>query len=288
MKIDKELKLKVIGAGNVGMSIIEAFAQQGFNVVGIEINEEVIKRGTARVEKSLEKLVAKGKLPAEEKETILSRIQMTTDFEAMNDAEVVIEAIYEDMGIKKDLFKQMDNKVESDDALLLTNTSSLSISEIAAVTKRPDKVAGMHFFNPVPVMKLVEVIQGVGTSTDTINKVTELAKLMRKVPIICKDSPGFVVNRLFHMLIVEACKIVEEGVASAKDVDTGTKLGLGHPMGPFEVVDFLDSLPLFEKVCEYLESELGSRFKVPVWVKNYNRAGRTGRSCGKGFYDYTQ
>lgn len=180
MEINKGLKLKVIGAGNVGMSIIEAFAQQGFNVVGIEVNDEVISRGKARVEKTLDKLVAKGKVSSEEKEAVLNRIHMTTDFEAVNDSDVVIEAIFEEIEIKKELFRRLDDTVKSDDALLLTNTSSLSVSEIASATKRPARVAGMHFFNPVPVMKLVEVVRGVESSDDTIKKVVDLAQLMGK------------------------------------------------------------------------------------------------------------
>jgi len=288
MEISKDVKLKVIGAGNVGMSIIEAFAQQGFNVLGIEISEEVIQRGRSRVEKNLERLVAKGKMSNEEMDAVLKRIDMTTDFGKVRDADVVIEAVFEDMGVKKDLFEKLDKTVESREALLLTNTSSLSISEISAATSRPEMVAGMHFFNPVPVMKLVEVIRGVNSSDDTIRKVVALAKLMGKTPIVCKDSPGFVVNRLMLIFIVEASRIVEEGVASLSNVDVGSKLGLGHPMGPFELMDFLDGLPLFKTTCDYLETELGDRFKVPVWVKNYIRAGRIGRSSGKGFHDYTQ
>ncbi|WP_028322787.1 3-hydroxyacyl-CoA dehydrogenase family protein [Desulfatiglans anilini] len=288
MQISKELNLIVIGAGNVGMSIIEAFARQGFNVIGIDLSEEVINRGRGKAEKSIAKSEEKGKISSEERVAVLRRIQMTTDFEVVRDADVVIEAVFENMEVKKELFKRLDNMVKSEEALLLTNTSSLSVSEIASATKRPDKVAGMHFFNPVPVMKLVEVIRGVESSADTISKVAELSELMEKRPIICTDSPGFVVNRLLHILAVEASKIVEEGVATARDVDTGAKLGLGHPMGPFEVFDFFDGVPLLKTVCDYLETELGSRFKVPVWVKNYLRAGRTGRSCGKGFHDYTQ
>jgi 3-hydroxybutyryl-CoA dehydrogenase len=288
MVISKDMKLKVIGAGNVGMSIIEAFAQQAFNVVGIEISEKVIKRGMSRTEKNLEKLVAKGKMSDDEKVAMLKRIDMTTDFGRVKDADVVIEAVFEDMNVKKDLFEKLDETVESRQALLLTNTSSLSVSEISAATGRPEMVAGMHFFNPVPIMRLVEVIRGVDSSDTTIGDVVALAKLMGKTPIVCKDSPGFVVNRLMHIFVVEACRIAEEGVAELKDIDVGAKLGLGHPMGPFELMDFLDGLPLFKRVCDYLESELGDRFKVPVWVKNYIRAGRTGRSSGKGFHDYTQ
>jgi len=288
MEIKKDLKLKVIGAGNVGMSIIEAFAQQGFHVQGIEVSEGVIKKGMEKVEKNLDKLVTKEKISSQEKNAVMSRIHMTVDFNAVKDAEVVIEAVFEDMQVKKDLFKKLDNTVEAQDALLLTNTSSLSISEIAAATARPQSVAGMHFFNPVPLMKLVEVVRGVESSDDTITKVAELARLMGKVPVVCKDSPGFVANRMMHALILEATRIVEENVTDAKGVDTAAKLGLGHPMGPFELIDFLDGLHLFRTVSEYLAQELGSRFRVPVWVKNYDRAGRTGRSSGKGFYDYTK
>lgn len=288
MEISKDIQLKVIGAGSVGMSIIEAFAQQGFTISGIEVNEEIIQRGMARVDKNLSKLVKKGKISDTDKEAVIKRIRMTTDFEAVKDADVVIEAIFEDVDVKKDLFARLDKTVASSEALLLTNTSSLSVSEIAAATKRPEMVAGMHFFNPVPIMKLVEVVRGVESSEDTVGKVVELAKLMGKVPIVCKDSAGFVVNRMLHMFALEGCRIVEEGVASAKDVDTGAKLGLGHPMGPFELFDALDGVQLFPKVCNSLEQEIGSRFKIPVWVRNIIRAGRTGRSSGKGFHDYTK
>lgn len=270
------------------MNIIQAFAQQGFHVQGIEINDNMIKEGTKRVEKDLDKLVAKEKMSAQEKEAVINRIYMTTDFNSVEDAEVVVEAVFEDIQVKKDLFKKLDTIVEAQDALLLTNTSSLSISEIAAATDRPENVAGMHFFNPVPLMKLVEVVRCVESSDDTIAKVADLVKLMGKVPVVCKDSPGFVVNRMMHALILEAARIVEENVADARDVDTAAKLGLGHPMGPFEVVDFLDGVHLFRTASEYLTQELGSRFKVPVWVKNYDRSGRTGRSSGKGFHDYTK
>lgn len=289
MEITKNLRLRILGAGNVGMSIIQSFAQQGFVVTGIDVNEDVIHKGMKRVEKDLNRLVEKGKLADQDKKAISSRIRMTTDFGMTRDAEVVIEAIFEDIEVKKTIFQKLDDTVESPDALLLTNTSSLSVSEIAAATKRPARVAGMHFFNPVPLMKLVEVVRGVESSDDTIAKIVELTKLMGKVPIVCKDSPGFVVNRMMHCLILEACRIVEENVADLKDVDIGAKLGLGHPMGPFELMDFLDGLHLFRTVSEYLAKELNiNRFSVPVWVKNYDRAGRTGRSAGKGFYDYTQ
>ncbi len=288
MEINKDIRLMVVGVGKVGINITQSFAQQGFNLVGVDINEELIKQGRAQVEKDLEKLVSKEKISAEEKDAVLNRIQLTTDFDKLQDADVVIEAVFEDMGVKKELFQRLDNTVKSDEALLLTNTSSLSVSEIGAATQRPDRVAGMHFFNPVTIMKLVEVVRAAETSDDTIEKIVELAKLGGKVPLVCKDSPGFVVNRMLHIFVLEACRIVQDGVASAKDVDTGARLGLGHPMGPLELFDALNGVQLFGQVCSSLEQDLGSRFKIPIWVNNYIRAGRTGRSSGKGFHDYTK
>lgn len=233
-------------------------------------------------------LVSKKKISDEAKKIVLERIKLATDYNGMGLADVVIESVFEDINIKKELFKMIDVLVESPEALLLSNTSSLSISEIASVTKRPEQVAGMHFFNPVPVMKLVEVVQGIETSDKTVQQVKALALEMGKVPIVSKDSPGFIVNRMLNALFVEGARIVEEGVGTMEDVDTGARLGLGHPMGPFELVDYLDGMPLLLRACENMEAELGSRFRVPTWVKNYGRAGRCGRSCGKGFYVYNK
>ena len=170
----------------------------------------------------------------------------------------------------------------------MTNTSSLSVSEIAAATSRPEMVAGMHFFNPVQVMKLVEVVRGTLTSDETLEQVKALAKLMNKTPILSADSPGFIVNRLLNALTVEAARIVEEGVGTVEDVDTGVKLGLGHPMGPFELFDYLSCIHLLQHVTDYMAVELGERFRLPVWVKNLVRAGKVGRAAGRGFYDYSE
>jgi len=178
--------------------------------------------------------------------------------------------------------------VTSREALLLTNTSSLSVSEIASVTKRPEMVAGMHFFNPVPVMKLVEVVRGVLTADATVEQVKKLAILMGKVPIVSADSPGFIVNRMMNALAVEATRIVEEGVGTVEDVDLGAKLGLGHPMGPLELFDYLNAIHLLQQVTDYMADELGERFRLPVWVKNLVRAGKIGKVSGRGFYDYSQ
>ena len=286
MDINKGLNIQVIGVGKIGLTIVQAFAQQGFTVVGIDSNVDALESARKKIEADLTNLVSKEKMSEEEKGLVLERIRLTGDYDEMKSADVVIEAVFEDISLKKELFKKMDGLVSSPDALLLSNTSSLSISEIAAVTGRPQQVAGMHFFNPVTIMRLVEIVRGIESSDKTVEQVKELTLEMGKVPIISKDSPAFIVNRMLNALVAEAFRIVEEGVGTIEDVDTGVKLGLGHPMGPFELADYLDGLPLLLHVFEYMESELGSRFKVPVWVKNYARGGRIGRSSGKGFYDY--
>jgi len=286
LKITKDINLYILGAGKVGMSIVQAFAQKDFKVTAIDISENNLKAGLDKIQNNLDHLIGKGKFEKDQKELILGRINQSTNFDDLSNADVVIEAVFEDIDLKKNLFKQIDNCVISKEALLLTNTSSLSISAIASATKRPGSVAGMHFFNPVPAMKLVEIVRGVETSDDTVEKIKELAGLLNKTAIISKDSPGFIVNRLLNALFVEACRIVEEGVGTPCDIDTGLKLGLGHPNGPFELIDNLDAIPLIIEVCEHMSQELGSRFKPPVWIKNYEKAGRTGKSSGKGIYKY--
>jgi 3-hydroxybutyryl-CoA dehydrogenase len=288
MKISKEINLKLVGVGKVGMSIVQAFSQAGFRVHGIDTNKKIIEKGLKAVEKNLEGLVSKGKIEAEKRDAILSRMEFSTDLDNISDADVLIEAVFEDMDLKKEMFRKFDKQVTSEEALILTNTSSLSVSEIASVTKRPERVAGMHFFNPVPIMRLVEVIRGPLTSDETVEQVKELARLMGKTPIVSADSPAFIVNRLLNALALEAARIVEEGVGSVEDVDTGAKLGLGHPMGPFELFDFLNGIPLLLHVTDYMAEQLGERFRMPVWVKNLVRAGLTGRETGRGFYDYSQ
>ena len=288
MKISKEINLKLVGVGKVGMSIAQAFSQAGFRVYGIDTNKKIIEKGLKAVEKNLEGLVSKGKIEAEKRDAILSRMEFSTDLDNISDADVLIEAVFEDMDLKKKMFKSFDRQVASEDALILTNTSSLSVSEIASVTKRPERVAGMHFFNPVPIMRLVEVVRGALTSDETVDQVKELARLMGKTPIVSADSPAFIVNRLLNALALEAARIVEEGVGSVEDVDTGAKLGLGHPMGPFELFDFLNGIPLLLHVTDYMAEQLGERFRMPVWVKNLVRAGLAGRETGRGFYDYGQ
>jgi len=286
MEITKDLKVGIVGVGKVGMSIVQAFAQSGFKIQGMDIDQGNIDKGLKSVGQNLESLVSKGKMKLEEKDAILSRIILSTDFDGLKKVDVVIEAVFEDMDVKKAAFQKIDKMVGSKDALLLTNTSSLSVTEIASVTGRPERVAGMHFFNPVPVMKLVEVVRGALTPDETIEQVKALARLMGKTPIVSADSPGFIVNRMLNALAVEAARIVEEGVGTIEDVDTGAKLGLGHPMGPLELFDYLSAIQLLQHVTDYMAVELGERFRLPVWVKNLVRAGKVGRAAGRGFYDY--
>jgi len=288
MEITKDLKVGIVGVGKVGMSIVQAFAQSGFKIQGMDIDQGNIDKGLKSVGQNLESLVSKGKMKLEEKDAILSRIILSTDFDGLKKVDVVIEAVFEDMDVKKAAFQKIDKMVGSRDALLLTNTSSLSVTEIASVTGRPEKVAGMHFFNPVPVMKLVEVVRGALTPDETIEQVKALARLMGKTPIVSADSPGFIVNRMLNALAVEAARIVEEGVGTIEDVDTGAKLGLGHPMGPLELFDYLSAIQLLQHVTDYMAVELGERFRLPVWVKNLVRAGKVGRAAGRGFYNYEE
>lgn len=287
MEISKSMNIGVLGVGKVGMSIVQAFAQAGFQVCGVDIDRANLDLGLQRSSSNLDYLVGKNKISQQEQEAILSRITLSTELSALKDADVVVEAVFEDMAVKTEMFAKLDKLVASPEALLLTNTSSLSVSEIAGVTQRPQQVAGMHFFNPVPVMKLVEVVRGVMTSEETVNQVKELAILMGKTPIVAADSPAFIVNRMLNALVVEATRIVEEGVGTVQDVDTGAKLGLGHPMGPLELFDYLNAIGLLNHVTEYMSDELGDRFRLPVWVKNLVRAGKVGRASGKGFYDYS-
>jgi len=281
MDITKQVKLGVVGVGKVGMSIAQAFAQAGFAVLGVDVSRETIDRGLTGVGRNLDRLVEKGKMAAEERNAVLTRMEMSTDFSALAHAQVVIEAVFENMELKKETFRRLDALVSAKDALLLTNTSSLSVTEIASVTARPERVAGMHFFNPVPIMKLVEVVKGTLTSDRTVSEVAALARLMGKTPIVSTDSPGFIVNRMLNALTAEAARIVEEGVSSVEDVDTGARLGLGHPMGPFQLFDYLNAIHLLDHVCDYMSGELGSHFRLPVWVKNLVRAGKT-----KGFHEF--
>ncbi len=277
----------VLGAGSMGNGIAQVAAQAGYKVVMRDIEERFVENGLKAIDKFLTKSVEKGKMTAEQKTEILGRIKGTTRMEDLRDVDFVIEAVFEDLELKKSVFKQLDELTRSN-VVLTTNTSSMSITEISMATKRPEKVAGMHFFNPAPLMKLVEVIRGYHTSDETVQLVMEMSRKFGKEPVeVKKDTPGFIVNRLLMPHFVEAVKMAEEGVASIEDIDKAVKLGLNYPMGPFELMD-LTGIDIGLHVIEYLYKELNkeSKWSVPTLLRSMVRAGRLGRKTGAGWYKY--
>ena len=280
-------KIGVLGAGVMGSGIAQVAAQSGFEVVMRDIADEFVQKGLKNIEASLSKGVEKGKVTPEEKEAALGRIKGTTVLEDLKDVDFVIEAVIEDLELKKKVFKEMDELTRSE-VILATNTSSMSITEIAASTSRPDKVVGMHFFNPVPLMRLVEVIKGLETSDETVDVTWGLAERLGKTPVLVKkDTPGFIVNRIMMPQLMEAIRIYEEGIASMEDIDKAVKLGLNYPMGPFELMD-LTGLDISYFVNEYFRKELPQELKhvTPHALKAKVRAGKLGRKTGEGWYKY--
>ncbi|MCF8108953.1 MAG: 3-hydroxybutyryl-CoA dehydrogenase [Desulfohalobiaceae bacterium] len=277
----------VIGAGAMGSGIAQLFAQNGYTVLIQDIQQDFIDRGLGFIEKNLTKLVSKEKISPEGKDEITARLTGTLDLQDFQKADFVVEAAIEDISIKQDIFKQLDS-ITAPETILASNTSSLSITEIAAVTSRPDKVAGMHFFNPAPVMKLVEVIKGLKTSDETAEAVKALAEALKKVPVLVKkDEAGFIVNRLMIPQLMEAIKLYDEGIASKEDIDKAIKFGLNHPMGPFELMD-LTGIDIAYFVNNVFQSDLPREMKhtTPYSLRTMIRAGRLGRKTKAGWYDY--
>ena len=278
-------KIGVVGAGAMGNGIAQVSAQIGYDVVMRDIEMRFVEGGMKSIERFLSKSVEKGKIDASEKETVIGRIKGTTDMDDLKDVDFVVEAVIEDLDLKKSVFKELDELCKPD-VILASNTSSMSITEIAASTARPDKVCGMHFFNPVPIMRLVEVIRGYSTSDETIVTTTELAQKMGKTTVeVKKDSPGFIVNRIMIPHMIEAIKIVEEGIASIEDVDKAVKNGLNYPMGPFELMD-LTGIDIAYFVTQYFFNELNKENKwvAPNLLKTMVRAGKFGKKTGGGWY----
>jgi len=282
-------KIGVIGAGTMGNGIAQVAAQIGCDVVMRDVTDEFVNRGIKSIDRFLSRSVEKGKMEAAQKDAVMGRIQGTTDLALMKDVDFVIEAVIEDLELKKSVFKELD-EICPPEVILASNTSSMSLTEIAAATKRPEKVCGMHFFNPVPLMKLVEIIRGYSTNDETVATTTALAQKMGKITVeVKKDSPGFIVNRIMIPHMIEAIKIAEEGIASIEDIDTAVKNGLNYPMGPFELMD-LTGIDVCYFVAEYFYKELNkeSKWASPNLLKTMIRANRLGRKTGGGWYDYSK
>lgn len=275
----------VLGAGQMGRGIAQVGAACGRKVWLADLDLAAAQAGVDKIGASLSRLVDKGKIDAAKRDEILGRIEPVGNIGAMNECDLAVEAVSEKLELKLKLFQELDKHCKSG-AILASNTSSISITQIAAVTSRPDLVIGMHFMNPVPVMKLVEIIRGLATSDATYQSTVELAEAMGKTVVTSQDAPGFLVNRILIPLINEACFALQEGVGSAKDIDTGAKLGLNHPMGPLELADLI-GLDTCLSIAEVLHRDLGDdKYRPATVLRNHVAAGWLGRKTGRGFYEY--
>ena len=278
-------RIAVVGAGQMGNGIAHVFAQSGFPVTMIDVAQAALDRGRSTIEKNLDRQIKKGSLDAAQRDAILGRIRTETSTDTVGDAQLVVEAASEDRGLKFKIFKALDGAAPAD-AILASNTSSISITEIAAQTKRPEKVIGMHFMNPVPVMQLVEIIRGLATSDETTKRVTELSTKLGKTPVEVNDFPGFVSNRVLMPMINEAIYCLMEGVGSAAAIDTVMKLGMNHPMGPLALADLI-GLDTCLAILEVLHSGLGDpKYRPCPLLRKYVAAGWLGRKSGRGFHTY--
>ena len=279
------MKIMVLGAGTMGAGIVQTAAQAGFEVVVRDIKQEFVDRGIAGIDKLLSKNVDKGRMTAEDKAAVMGRISGTVDMGAAADCDLVIEAALEVMDIKKAIFKELDS-ICKPECILASNTSALSVTEIAAATGRADKVIGMHFFNPVPAMKLVEVIRGASTSQATYDAIKDLSVKMGKSPVEINEAPGFVVNRLLIPMLNEGMYCLMEGVANAADIDTSMRFGAGHPMGPLALADMI-GLDICLKIMETLYKEFGDpKYRPCPLLAKMVRANKLGRKTGEGFFAY--
>lgn len=279
-------KVMVIGAGQMGSGIAQVCAMGGYDVFLNDLKDEYVERGIGVISKNLSRQVEKGKMELEEKEATLSRLTRSTDLNDAATVDLVIEAAVENMEIKAKIFAQLD-KITPAHTILASNTSSLPITEIAAATKRPEKVIGMHFMNPVPVMKLVEVIRGLATADEVYQEIEQMAKSLNKTPVEVNDFPGFVANRILMPMINEAVYTLYEGVATKESIDEVMKLGMNHPMGPLTLADFI-GLDTCLYIMETLHEGLGDdKYRPCPLLRKYVKAGWLGKKSGRGFYEYT-
>lgn len=285
MKIEEIRTVGVAGAGSMGAGIAQVAAQSGFAVKVVDVDTGVWARAQKSITRSLERLVSKEKMTADQMQEVLGRLSFSTDVGTLSGVPFLFEAVFEDVGVKKELFGKLD-AVCGEETVYATNTSSIAITEMASLVKRPGRFVGMHFFNPVPVMRLVEVIPAMQTAQSTVDLARAMAAKLGKTAITCKDTPGFVVNRLLVPYMLDAVRLLEQGVASAEDIDTAMKLGAGMPMGPFELMDFTGveiSFLVGEIFYGYTKE---SRFAPPPLIRSMVKAGYLGKKTGKGFYEY--
>lgn len=276
----------VLGSGLMGSGIAEICAKAGYTTYVREINEQLTAKGQKAIAKSLDRAVEKGKLAADVRDQTLGRIRMTTALEDLKDADIIIEAVTEDLEMKNGMFRTLDNLC-GPETIFASNTSSLSIASMAAATKRPDRMVGLHFFNPVPVMKLVEVVRTIATSNEAFTRAFEFARSLGKEPIVAKDSTGFIVNRLLVPYMLDAIRALEAGLGSIEDIDKGMTLGTGHPMGPFTLCDFVGIDTLYRIADIMFDDYRETRFAAPPLLKRMVALGYFGRKTGTGFYDYS-
>ena len=285
MNIEDIKTVGVAGTGSMGVGIMQVAAQAGFQVRAVDLSQAAWDKALKAITKSLERMLSKEKITEDQMKETLARISFSTDIESLKDVPFIFEAVYENLDVKKDFYEKLD-AIARKEVIYASNTSSLSITEMASLVKQPSHFIGMHFFNPVPMMKLVEVIPALQTEKATIELALEMAKKLGKTAITCKDTPGFVLNRLLVPYMLDAVRLLEQGVASRDDIDTAMKLGAGMPMGPFELMDFT-GVEISQLVGDiFFEATKEPRFAPPGLLRNMVKAGYLGRKTGKGFYEY--
>ncbi len=284
-KVDEINKVGVVGAGTMGSGIAQVVASNKREILLVDVTDTALDRGMSAIEKSLGRLVKKETITEQDSSSILERITKTTNFEDLSEVDLVIEAAFEDMAIKKDIYQKLDNITEPD-VVLATNTSSLPIIEIALGTSKSDKIVGMHFFNPAPLMKLVEIIKTLATSDETAQFAYDFAQVLGKEPVIAKDSPGFIVNRILVPMLNEAVFAYQDGVGSAEDIDKAMVLGTNQPIGPLALIDLIGLDVTLDVMDTYYREFQDSKFRAAPLLRQMVRAGWLGRKSGKGFFDY--